>query len=546
MLMTGTYHQDNQIPESMPSSSSSSSPVSGARPACNSKRAQQQQEKQHLTLEADAGTESTTKVFSWNRSKIDESEAGSTSSSSSTVDVVDLTRATTSTTTSTDITDSDIQSETKRRRWSLSHDVDADLKDDDDDDCPDTDVEIEIQNFRRVSGLKKVHLYRSSAPESAFVLQMKREEAGKDKRAKMRKDVNDEQQTTTSSSSSSSSKTCSSAEFALHKVDWFIDLRFPDGTEGGLCYRDDLEAMLSYKGRRRSSTEEGESDDNVATCAIQPITTMWTSATCNEPVSATATADDDGPIFDPPVLGRTYNQQHQHQHAGKKRWYMTFLGDGTEGGKYSQRVLFDYVRREWIDKRPTQKDHGTTNVISIQKAAHQPITVGGDLDQQSRNDEKRIALEALVERGLAGMSEVLLFQNMPMIRSVLQTLTLIWETHGPNTNVLMYCTLGKDRTGHVVALCQYLMGMSIEDIAAEYAESEKVYDFAYQRFHEHFHGRVDPAVFAGAPSHVMVQAFDLLKRRYGGNIDGYFDDMGFTAAWRKRFVSAASSGTTVD
>ena len=383
--------------------------------------------------------------------------------------------------------------------------------------------DINIPNFRRVSGIDaKVNLFRSSAPESWLAAQIRKEQ---EQHIEAEKQLHQPQQDGTSSKLSqgaaATTSSSSSGHFALHHVDWFIDLRFADGTEGGLCYKQDLDMMLNYNQNQSTSSSSSGTDSDSR--SIHPITSTWQS-------KSTDGYDPNSPMFDPPIFGQsnvkqqskqTHRRHHPTKSDNKKRWYLTYLGDGTDEGKYSQTTAFDYMHRAWSSSALADDGCNRTS------------------NKSSTDNKKRSGLQFLSKRGLAGLNEVLLFHNMPMIRTVLQTLTLIWEQYGPESNVLMYCTLGKDRTGVVVALCQYLLGVSLEDIGKEYELSSQWYDFAQQRLSEHFHGRIDPALLAGAPAHVMVEALEMIRLRYGGNIDDYFDDMGFDIRWRKRFASAA-------
>eukprot|EP00529_Nitzschia_sp_RCC80_P022673 CAMPEP_0113504530 /NCGR_PEP_ID=MMETSP0014_2-20120614/34764_1 /TAXON_ID=2857 /ORGANISM="Nitzschia sp." /LENGTH=486 /DNA_ID=CAMNT_0000399645 /DNA_START=377 /DNA_END=1833 /DNA_ORIENTATION=- /assembly_acc=CAM_ASM_000159 len=343
---------------------------------------------------------------------------------------------------------------------------------------------INIPNFRRVSGINaKVNFFRSAAPESWLAAQIKKEQQ---EETEEQQHQHQHQQNATASykSSKGAPSASSTGQFALHHVKWFIDLRFADGTEGGLCYKEDLDTMLSYNNNQSpSSSSSSESDDDDDTGIISPIASTWLP-------KSTDASGTDSPTFDPPIFGETNRKQQQQQKQqtksnNKKRWYLTFLGDGTDEGKYSQTTAFDYMHRAWSSSPSSSTEDSSSSTSADDGCSTSTST-------SSNDDKKSFGLEHLSARGLTGLNEVLLFHNMPMIRTVLQTLTLIWETYGPETNILVYCTLGKDRTGVVVALCQYLLGVSIEDIGKEYELSTQWYDFSWQRLHEHFHGRVDP------------------------------------------------------
>jgi protein tyrosine/serine phosphatase len=93
----------------------------------------------------------------------------------------------------------------------------------------------------------------------------------------------------------------------------------------------------------------------------------------------------------------------------------------------------------------------------------------------------------------------------------------------PEGTVVVHCFYGKDRTGLVVALLLRLVGVGLDEIAADYAETERN---LVERTQEWIGEAEDEADrkrrerIARTPPEAMVGVLEELERRYGG-VRGY-------------------------
>lgn len=100
---------------------------------------------------------------------------------------------------------------------------------------------------------------------------------------------------------------------------------------------------------------------------------------------------------------------------------------------------------------------------------------------------------------------------------------------------LVHCASGKDRTGFAAAIILLSLGVSREDVLADYVISDR-----YRRELWHlFHRQVDPgaydAVGAAAPAYLEA-ALDVIDTRYGGE-DRYLREvMGLSPTDRSRLI----------
>lgn len=86
--------------------------------------------------------------------------------------------------------------------------------------------------------------------------------------------------------------------------------------------------------------------------------------------------------------------------------------------------------------------------------------------------------------------------------------------------VLFHCSAGKDRTGVVAALLLDLLGVSDDEIAADYAMSAEAMDRLVAWVTEHHPEAVDamtaqPAAFLAAPGDAMHGFLAAMRRRHG-------------------------------
>lgn len=132
----------------------------------------------------------------------------------------------------------------------------------------------------------------------------------------------------------------------------------------------------------------------------------------------------------------------------------------------------------------------------------------------------------------------------PLISRVLARLT---ELHG---RLLVHCTAGKDRTGMVVALIQYALGVSRDDIFADYMKSSQEPGLMAMAdaLVEHAYERQLAPISLPLARHLLdvkpdyLDAFFSEIENRAGSINAYFDAVGFDARARETLSERMLSG----
>ena len=150
---------------------------------------------------------------------------------------------------------------------------------------------------------------------------------------------------------------------------------------------------------------------------------------------------------------------------------------------------------------------------------------------------EQLVYRALNLRGLMGLAEFILESKL-FISTVLKAVTIHLEQN-ENGQVLIHCNAGKDRTGIVIMLCESMLGVKDDDIIADFAKSKCIRGLAETRFTKIFKGRVDAAIFSGAPPQAMMLTLEYLRHKYG-SITDYLDTISFDDSWQRRFAFVAS------
>lgn len=152
----------------------------------------------------------------------------------------------------------------------------------------------------------------------------------------------------------------------------------------------------------------------------------------------------------------------------------------------------------------------------------------------SRRAEKKmkgIFLNKINGGGLSLLNELVIDASGPELVSVLK---LVAEPQ--NHPIGIYCTAGKDRTGLVAMLILSVLGVSDDDILADYVLSDSAYKdinnkkamvAALQQ------ADVDPDLFLGARPEVMQDTLNYIRTMHG-SIQGFLEEHGFDAAWRDK------------
>lgn len=151
-----------------------------------------------------------------------------------------------------------------------------------------------------------------------------------------------------------------------------------------------------------------------------------------------------------------------------------------------------------------------------------------------------LRIEVLNQKGLVGLNEAILETGKNDMFSALHAMTLHQEKN-PADAVVIHCVQGKDRTGLLVMLCQSMLGVSDEEIIADYHLSEGMIEASAalkKTLGKQQAGKIDKRIFGGAPSEVMQTTLVWLRSNYGSVSPGYLDNIGFDSSWRERLSVA--------
>lgn len=222
--------------------------------------------------------------------------------------------------------------------------------------------------------------------------------------------------------------------------------------------------------------------------------------------------------------------QHWTSHYG---FLVLRDGDNASFQKlWRQKVEQKVVLRLEILSRPSLKAYVIQNFLSP--------TMKEEIQRMGPSDKARgIVAEALNQRGLVGLNEIILETGGGPLCRALQIMTTYLE--GPSSlisnlktkNVAIHCVQGKDRTGMLVMLCQSIMGWSDDEIVQDYHLSDNL----ELSDAPHESGKLDLAIFTRAPGEAMMETLTQLRAKHG-SISNYLDVIGFDKEWRNRFEQA--------
>lgn len=142
--------------------------------------------------------------------------------------------------------------------------------------------------------------------------------------------------------------------------------------------------------------------------------------------------------------------------------------------------------------------------------------------------------------GLVLVYGILLDTAAADIHRALQIITSAAESRLP---LLLFCKLGKDRTGVISALVLACCGATEDEIIADYARSDGVNKVALGGLEKMRDTQgMDQTLFASAPPEAMKKTLDYIRHRWGG-LHGYLDSIGFREEERRRLAIALSPET---
>ncbi len=152
----------------------------------------------------------------------------------------------------------------------------------------------------------------------------------------------------------------------------------------------------------------------------------------------------------------------------------------------------------------------------------------------SSRAEKRVRsifIESINKGGLGLLNELVLDYSSKEIIEVLKLLANV-----DNHPVGVYCTAGKDRTGLITMLTLSVLGVSDDEILADYVLS----DSAYSEINDKKamvaslkQVDVDPEIFLRAKPQVMKDTIAYIRNNFG-SINNYLDAHGFDENWRNK------------
>lgn len=181
-----------------------------------------------------------------------------------------------------------------------------------------------------------------------------------------------------------------------------------------------------------------------------------------------------------------------------------------------------YLEEHWMT--PSQKAQATLYRV-----------ISGDKLHELR-------INILNEKGLAGLNEAILETGKPILFQALRAMTLVRERN-PESIITIHCVQGKDRTGLLVMLCQYIANSSLDQnvvvndyhISEEYllGLTESAVASAAVANRAPTPGRLNKQLFSRTPKKAMVATINYLNTRYG-SIEGYLNNIGFDKSWRER------------
>ena len=211
---------------------------------------------------------------------------------------------------------------------------------------------------------------------------------------------------------------------------------------------------------------------------------------------------------------------------------------GAPGGQFAevdglealQRSSARRQRLRFSDSIPSISDffqYAIKNWVSPDKVMH-AIT---------ENENRELAFEAINDRGLMALVEVILESKM-FVANVLKGITLHLE-RTENGKVLVHCSLGKDRAGILIMLCEAMLGVTDVDIIDDFAKSGCIQSLAERTYNELFQGKIDAVGFSSAPTQTMMLTLEYLRSKYG-SITNYLNSVGFDESWQRRYVKVAA------
>ena len=208
---------------------------------------------------------------------------------------------------------------------------------------------------------------------------------------------------------------------------------------------------------------------------------------------------------------------HPTTDGGETRWGSVVRADSVRQlSGDGWRALVDYGVRTIVDLRSEEELAADPPAELTVDAVHVPFFD----DREDVFEEVEAASAAASDHAAATRAVYLIFLDH-FRRNVASAIRAVAEA--PEGAVVVHCHGGKDRTGLVTAFLLRLAGVSVEEVAADYALSEERLRTRHEQW---FAEAPDEAALrrlhriASTPKEAMVGVLEDLERRYGG-VEGY-------------------------
>lgn len=137
---------------------------------------------------------------------------------------------------------------------------------------------------------------------------------------------------------------------------------------------------------------------------------------------------------------------------------------------------------------------------------------------------REVLVPEINKGGLFLVYEILLSSAQADIRAALEIIAIAAEEHTPQ---LLFCKLGKDRTGLMTALVLSCCGATEDEIVSDYTKSDGVNAVALGGLEKMKDvAGMERDLFARAPPEAMKAILDHVREKYGG-FTGYMESIGF-------------------
>jgi len=191
------------------------------------------------------------------------------------------------------------------------------------------------------------------------------------------------------------------------------------------------------------------------------------------------------------------------------------------------RALVDYGVKTVVDLRANEELEADPPAELPVEVLHVPFMETDRSDWQKVEEELEAAVKAAPDVATATRDVYLIFLEH-FAQNVAAAIRAVADA--PEGGVVVHCAGGKDRTGLLTAFLLHLAGVGVDEIAEDYALSEKRLRSRHERWlaeaeSEEERERLQRVL--QTPVDSMKGVFEELERRYG-SVEGYLHHGGLT------------------